>query len=1471
MPASFGKDEAFDLCTIDLISTLGIEICPTGNGTDLIVQAYHKNKASRTVCEAFDHTWYYRWTDANLTPLLCGQGQSVLPNMGAGTYYCTITFNSLGTIPDVTLSITVEEKTTYTTVNDPAYDIYWSFDGAGSATPAGTGIGSSGSALGINDANNNKPWTARFDLGPPAAITGNCACNASGPVQYSNMSVEFWAKFLKYELSGYQMDIMRPSSSCQQFWTLRLGPDELSFGSMGYLKDIPMDGADRKSIAYYMDESWHHFAMTFDEAAGEIKLYVDGESHPDFQIHFSGSSTIYNKRCGRVEFDIDGELDELAFYFGDATNSGVLSPSTVDHHHSEKKELPQITSSPSNDPCDFTSIPDFYPSLNALDFPPGYDPNDPNETGASLEDTQYQVSDAPSPRYFPDHDLKRIFPWLHTTLYRTYGGGANGQASAELMETFADDWHQFMVLPRGNGPQNSHHYNLFNDRLDLPLGYISLWPQAYPRNLHPALPTESMINHVEHRLNSLSNNHLASNHYIPGSSSFSPVAPRHFLNIDGKAVKHELDGYLNHLDRSIELVSENGEVQINIDDLPTFQNHIDNTSGSELELDFNAFAIPSANCTESKALEYYADVKTQWRQHYLDEVLNQDPRLQNTSHVWYSIDGRGGHFATEAYELWHTVRNILPQDPENGYRYASADMYVGTPAQWWLGTGVSHGMGYYYNFRRGELCEGDKLCAPYVNAGYRGPNKGRPRPGQWLGLLKLMAVYGAETYYPGFFVADEDPRLWIWQLMVPSYAQAVTSRYEHELRNGDVLQDSNGDYIFNVRNHLHDPSIPIAVRKSTSASPYEFDNNYIIASTRQPFTNQNNSHDLSTQETDVLVTDFDNMGELRFIARRQGSVYVYRQDAIHSPVFYQLDGWHESSHPNHWSKDFVFEAEVYDGLENNGQWRKEDSLGRKTKIISNLNEVDPLINGPNDFRKYVTYMSFVNADANPKSFQFHNGPALSYHFQVKSGDPNQTFTYTLQVRARGHKLSSGTTGLFYALYDKASGEMITSNRLGCIGNTGWQWYSKNACGGAIFQNLPQGDYILKLVPESEWVEIDKIILDESSQANSVTVIPCSESPQPTVHFEYKADCDGGVQFLNQSMPLEACPLPSYPFRWNFGNGGPVVQGNGPLTGVTNGSGTFENPHIVYSGPGPVKAKAGMVFPDGSFILDTIDIVLPTAPSLAANEVDPSICEGDEVSLSVTGSGGTGQLSYQWLPSITASAPHSATTDLFPRSTTDYAVVVLDENGCSDTLDRTVTVNPSPVTISGLADVSYPESDINIISHNVVATVSGGTGPYAYTWTPGSLLSSPQGSSASGSISTTIGSAGNSTDETNIGTALVSLEVSDANNCHAESSFLFTLSPSSNKAMFEEERGDLESEKVKFSIFPNPTSGMVTVLHDFGQVRCEVLDLQGKVLRSMNSAEKSFDIDFGGLPGGVYLIQLFDGKVLESSKVIVVPK
>ena len=96
-----------------------------------------------------------------------------------------------------------------------------------------------------------------------------------------------------------------------------------------------------------------------------------------------------------------------------------------------------------------------------------------------------------------------------------------------------------------------------------------------------------------------------------------------------------------------------------------------------------------------------------------------------------------------------------------------------------------------------------------------------------------------------------------------------------------------------------------------------------------------------------------------------------------------------------------------------------------------------------------------------------------------------------------------------------------------------------------------------------------------------------------------------------------------------------------------------------------------------------------------------ICAGQCTNITATGGG-----IYLWNTGGT-----TASITVCTRATTTYTVAVTATNGCSTTVNATVTVNPAPsITISTVAPTSCGACD-----GRMTANVSGGTPTYTYLW------------------------------------------------------------------------------------------------------------------------------------------------------------
>lgn len=157
---------------------------------------------------------------------------------------------------------------------------------------------------------------------------------------------------------------------------------------------------------------------------------------------------------------------------------------------------------------------------------------------------------------------------------------------------------------------------------------------------------------------------------------------------------------------------------------------------------------------------------------------------------------------------------------------------------------------------------------------------------------------------------------------------------------------------------------------------------------------------------------------------------------------------------------------------------------------------------------------------------------------------------------------------------------------------------------------------------------------------------------------------------------------------------------------------------------------------------TVTINEPTAVTLTQGTITPANCGASDGSATVTGSGGTGALTYAWTPNVSTSA---SATNIAAGS---YTVTATDQNGCQATVNFTVSSIGGPtVSISSSSDAScFGTND-----GSATATATGGTSPYTYSWSPSGGSTDTATGLAAGNYTVTV------TDNTGcIGTASVTI-------------------------------------------------------------------------------------------------------------------
>jgi hypothetical protein len=142
-----------------------------------------------------------------------------------------------------------------------------------------------------------------------------------------------------------------------------------------------------------------------------------------------------------------------------------------------------------------------------------------------------------------------------------------------------------------------------------------------------------------------------------------------------------------------------------------------------------------------------------------------------------------------------------------------------------------------------------------------------------------------------------------------------------------------------------------------------------------------------------------------------------------------------------------------------------------------------------------------------------------------------------------------------------------------------------------------------------------------------------------------------------------------------------------------------------------------------FLLFTLNNCIYSQCTIEAG-VDVSICQGSNISLTVTGSD-----TYSWSPAVTFVDNSGATVLVSPLETTTYFVTGVDSLGCTVADSLVVFVNPLPVVNAG--------SNVNICAGAVATLIA--TGAQEYNWTPSTDLNTAFGDTvlASPNLTTTI--------------------------------------------------------------------------------------------------------------------------------------
>jgi len=635
----------------------------------------------------------------------------------------------------------------------------------------------------------------------------------------------------------------------------------------------------------YTDGRWHHIAVTIDTAAGVARFSLDGATSPELEMHAAPIPGLTAPVWLAIGYGcVDWGLDEVRFY------DRALPPALLAEHAAAiARGEPYVDRSACGEvPCaavseDYLVVAAEYapvgadgkPTMNALEQLRG--PADPDAGHAF-----------PLPRYRAGHQLPRMESWIQ---------GLWLSADNDLVVDANTPESRAVQLPQEMALRWHYYYDLSHlgcQGLDYPIcgDAVRSFVEA-----HPDIPT-SFQTYAAGAPVDLGEAGLA-HPACPGG--LNPLWPGEPFRAAAEAFNdYWLELPREILGRGIDLLVEDGETwwegrqwggpPLNESDLATCA-EVDPEVAVVFERDYLAKGLG--------ARQMWTDAFTRWRLAYNDglRALTGQPEMPIQ---WYGMDGypswNAGDWGLGArLAEMSTAPQTFGGEPQ---RYSGLDFY---PPFWSfdVSRGPRHGTDWLAAARGGEIAAGDHLFWPFVAAGWSTENQ-NIRPGPWLGLLKVLAGWGAVSYHPGYFAYPPHAPggEWAWQAAMPAYAQAVTSRWESLLRSSVVVEASQRG---NPR-HL----VVVRQERDTAGA---FVPRWVVIGNVNRWSNYSGGLYAKDAVVDVRLGD----ETVRVPIRMQGSVYVY-DATVAPPTWVQLDAWHEWTHPSWWSEDFAFEAEVDDGV-----------------------------------------------------------------------------------------------------------------------------------------------------------------------------------------------------------------------------------------------------------------------------------------------------------------------------------------------------------------------------------------------------------------------------------------------------------------------------------------------------------------------------------------------------------------------------
>jgi hypothetical protein len=695
---------------------------------------------------------------------------------------------------------------------------------------------------------------------------------------------------------------------------------------------VPLIGDGVLAPDHLQDGRWHHLAFVKSAATGEASIWIDGQRPPAF--HRPANASLSGRKFqneGALSIDRVGQswncsLDEMAVYetaLPDAVVYAHYEDAMVHHrpYTMSSASLPPPPAPSPVRPADRTKLT--AADYDLLEFAPGTvlpTPRGNATAGATIsaiDQLRHFARARFDSRAVADHGMMRNFNWMDASYMGGQGQPTVNRAdvapnSAALQIELATHWNFGIALnPGGSRDTGGVVAAMADSHPDWTLDATIIRQQTPGKSQisNRTLPNGCYLQNAQGELI------LATGAVLPAGSpgqlrvttaelADAVGCPDSLFVLDAaKAVAELSPTYENCSTCAVSRLNEDGE-------------YLSEISKGNLSADPKVLAA-----FEKSGAGTWQEFHGQWRvrltAQYRDAIFKGVPAMRKQAkYSEYQVQGTNVYFGN-----WSVVRAINTIG-RGTMHYSTADFYVPHPSLWYSGAGPWHGLNWLEETRRSEIAAGDTLFSPFVAAGWSIAEEDNVRPAQWLGLLKLLGVWGAEFYYAGFFSLSSPfpiPANWVWQAAIPGYAQAITSQYadlffDSEVLRGDLysawtLEPSAGP-LLGYSLWAGAPN-RIAMARKHASKPV-----FVVTVSIQRYSNVKNS---SMETANVTIRIPGTTIDLQVEARRQGSTYVLDDTTGTSPKLIQLDGWHEATHPYHWNRHLIIEAEMFTGFLKGGQ------------------------------------------------------------------------------------------------------------------------------------------------------------------------------------------------------------------------------------------------------------------------------------------------------------------------------------------------------------------------------------------------------------------------------------------------------------------------------------------------------------------------------------------------------------------------